>query len=394
MVKPLLSPSRRWILFLSLSPVLGALFYWSAPSSLRHYFYVHLEPAPLGKRPPLRELGMASAATCGKCHTAIFSEWRESLHGQAMVDRFFVTEWADQANLFVCRRCHAPLLVQQPTLVSGFRSLHPPLPEERPNGDFQPALVDEGVTCLVCHQDGTSLMGPLQIDGQQLPHETRIDPQFGANGLCQRCHDVSTFPGSRLLRPALATFVEHEEYRARGGTQRCVDCHFPAVERPLVDGGPVRRGRSHRLRGARDADFVRSFLEVATPTCEIQSGQLHCRVALVNHAGHRMPTGEPGRELVVALRPASDAAADERHILRRFDRIDLIERPGEDSTLAVAERRPFDLRTTAGSAQLAIDFCFFEQADPLLRQTNTDYRSLCRNIARWNIEADGKISAR
>src|SRR5438132_855016 len=83
-----------------------------------------------------------------------------------------------------------------------------------------------------CHQPEHSILGPLALRPSELPHRTTVDPGFGANTLCVRCHAATSFPGEDLQRDPLPTFEEHAQYRAQGGQLRCVECHFPVVDAP------------------------------------------------------------------------------------------------------------------------------------------------------------------
>lgn len=37
----------------------------------------------------------------------------------------------------------------------------------------------------------------------------------------------------------------------------CVECHMPAIQRPLVEGGVARMARRHLWRGGHDPEMIR-----------------------------------------------------------------------------------------------------------------------------------------
>lgn len=368
--------------------VVGELVY----AGLRTYFFRAISPKVLPPRTPVRPFENLRGSTCGACHSAIYAEWQTSAHGRAMTDPFFLSEYETEHRLFACLRCHAPLTEQQPTTVTGFASLGPPRPREQPNPRHDPSLTAEGVTCVVCHQRGDAIAGPVELDPQSVPHATVVDPSFGANELCVRCHAAEGFPGASLQREILPTFAEHAVWRSQGGARRCVECHFPPAERALTLTTPPRAGRAHMLLGPRDRDFVRAHLAIDPPRCTQQDAHTRCEVTLTNGAGHRMPTAEPGRDLAITWQPAVGASG-EHHILRRMDRIQLTESVGEDNTLLPQERRTVTVTGALGAGELTVRLCMFERTDPLLASTHTPYAASCETLARYTVDASGAATA-
>ncbi len=176
--------------------------------------------------------GLPPASSCADCHAAIVEEWNLAMHSQAQNAPVIIA----QTNLalekypefgLACNNCHAPIgtaLTDIPTL---------PLDEgdslrSQPNG----AVMDDGVTCVVCHtlaeapherrgmendfpfvegepNQFAQMFGP-PLDGP-LP-STRHGSQTGfmtdsvaSSQLCGACHNVkvdmddkeiTAFPGS------------------------------------------------------------------------------------------------------------------------------------------------------------------------------------------------------
>ncbi len=313
---------RRWIASISLSIAGAVCAIWLAQRALAAYVWgrLTLPDYPSAQLPA--PLTSASAQTCRACHPQQYDDWSASRMGQAMTDPFFLADWADQDHVFVCLSCHAPLPEQQPMVVHGLASLKPLRPLGTDNPRFDPALQREGVTCVVCHLIDGVMVGP---DGDRAPHPTRGDPAFREASRCEPCHQVDIPPlAPRLDRPLADTVAEWRRWRAQTGrTETCTDCHMP--------------GRRHTFPGAFDADLLRSGLEV----------QLDCGapetigVTLTNRAGHRFPSADPLRALVIRHGDAEIVLA-RRVPLPRY--VDL-----SDTTLEVSERRTVSLPRTRGA---------------------------------------------
>jgi cytochrome c551/c552 len=109
-----------------------------------------------------------SAKACGKCHREIYSEWAESMHGQAWTDPYFQVDFRYDGSQQICLNCHTPLVNQQQSLVLGFRDRDKFDPILAPNPEYDAALRDEGVTCVVCHIRNGRIVGPFRTE--RVPH--------------------------------------------------------------------------------------------------------------------------------------------------------------------------------------------------------------------------------
>jgi hypothetical protein len=76
---------------------------------------------PLDTRAAPAVLGGLTAQECGRCHSAIYQEWRTSQHSRAWTDPYFQADWRFDGEQQVCKNCHIPLDRQQEDLVMGFR---------------------------------------------------------------------------------------------------------------------------------------------------------------------------------------------------------------------------------------------------------------------------------
>lgn len=278
----------------------------------------HFElPIPTDDIPEI--LTSLSAKECAKCHAEFYEEWSTTIHSQAWVDPYFQVDWKFDRSGQICKNCHIPLDKQQEDTVLGFNDADKWDPILEPNPDFDPALQHEGVTCLACHLKEGKIRGPFGLTGT--PHP--VEKVENTNEICMRCHLVEndkwdtfyTLPPCGTVTEIQST-IEHQQEvaRERGisgevvvpdeNSLRCVECHMPLVERPLVIGGEVRKTRKHLWRGGHDEEMVKSALEVTFEKSAVtEHTQPVFDITLTNvGAGHYLPTGIPDRQLSVEFR--------------------------------------------------------------------------------------------
>lgn len=267
-----------------------------------------------------------SADECGACHTAIWREWKQSVHAQAWVDEQFQAELKKQPGVaWMCVNCHTPLVNQLDSLVVKLEDGDVEKPVLRPNPRFAgAALKHEAITCAVCHVRDGAVEGPH--GDTKAPHATRRNPALRTSEFCLRCHQaVQAYPGKTFV----CTFATGDEWRAgpffAAGTV-CQDCHMSALDRPSADGAPVRRVGmhgwigSHLRKGHETIPALWDSLAAARPPgaalaadttlARVGRDSLAWTVRVSNaNAGHRLPTGDPERALIVTL-VALDARGD------------------------------------------------------------------------------------
>jgi hypothetical protein len=246
--------------------------------------------------------------SCGTCHPAQLSDWRTTLHANAMgpgVTGQLVDLWRTDPELArLCLTCHAPLAEQQP--------------ENR--AIFDQALQGQGVACAACHVRGHRRFGPPRREQPppaspqtaQLPHggATRT-PAFTASEFCSSCHqfDEDGFAlNGKLLEN---TYEEWKASPAAAGGVQCQSCHMP--------------DRRHLWRGIHDPEMVRSgvAVSVVTERARHKTGDdVAARITLTTPGvGHHFPTYVTPRVVVrAALVDAAgrevSASAEERVIAR------------------------------------------------------------------------------
>jgi len=102
----------------------------------------------------------------------------------------------------------------------------------------------------------------------------------------------------------------------------CVQCHMPAVGRPLVEGGVTRTVRRHLWRGGHDPEMVKQGLDIQLEQAAGDlSGEQELTLTVTNvGAAHYLPTGTPDRFLSVEFRLVDEQGnvlKEQRHKLIR-----------------------------------------------------------------------------
>ncbi len=213
---------------------------------------------------------LETAAQCGVCHTEIYAEWKASYHGRAMEDPLF-RELSAEVNKEECIRCHAPVNLRD----SGFET---PIARSE--------MREDAISCLSCHDSNGRMAGPSEgLKGRCRPV---YDPQQqDVVKMCFVCHNQHD-TGNEWLRGPYSP--EAPEPRLRE-VQTCLDCHMPAVERPLVPNGKVRKGRRHTWFGGHSITQLRKAAELDVVTEKLPEGGHRFRVFVTNKgAGHAIPT--------------------------------------------------------------------------------------------------------
>jgi hypothetical protein len=233
--------------------------------------------------------GFHPSQSCRTCHERVVDEWRGSMHAHALSSPVMVaqnnlalretlvnTTSPDPKN--VCVNCHGPIATAL--------AKSPILPFAAEGAMAEPALVEEGITCSVCHQwngesktagagltafqdalvPGRTFFGRYEDAVGNAYHRSEATPLFREpSQLCRNCHSVQydrngdgrIDRGTDLVLQTL--YDEWEDYAKTGGPG-CVDCHMPVVkgsraaESALIPleqdaDAPARVLRSHRFVG-------------------------------------------------------------------------------------------------------------------------------------------------
>ncbi|MEP7050528.1 MAG: multiheme c-type cytochrome [Pseudomonadota bacterium] len=318
-----------------------------------HLFFAYDVPArvlPLGGISGSSLGGFESSESCANCHARTVAEWRSSMHAHAMTSPVMVAQSnAVLTNILaqasypdpkrVCVNCHGPLGAALT------ESTHLPLTAD--SALSEPALLNEGISCAVCHQwdgkpetasgglsrfqdglrPGHGYFGPISNPVGNAFHRSQVSATFREpEQLCRNCHSVEydkngdgqLHRGADLVLQTL--FEEWQDYRQSGGSATCISCHMPllketrAAERADVPfeqdhDAPARQVHDHSfvgadyplddalaraaLKPARDA-LLRSAagLALAENSLKLSSNSLSFSVQVSNvGTGHNLPGG-------------------------------------------------------------------------------------------------------
>jgi hypothetical protein len=242
-----------------------------------------------------------SAASCGACHQEHYKEWQTSTHAHAWTDLQFQSELKKETSPFMCINCHIPLQNQQEFIIKGLidGDIYQPVKEKNPH--FDRALQQEGINCASCHVREGAVMGPTGTE--KAPHRTVKNMEHLSEKLCISCHNANA-----VITPTLAcSFETGDEWKAGPyfGNQNCISCHMPETHREIVPGFGERKSRFHnfpgsgipKVKGAETGMLNGFAFYPGTLAKTLKVGdKLDYSFRLKNeHAGHRVPTGDPER---------------------------------------------------------------------------------------------------
>lgn len=256
------------------------------------------------------------ASECGSCHTEIYREWQLSIHARAMSDLQFSEEVRkNPGSKWICINCHAPLANQQQWIASSVLGSRLEEATYVRNRGFDPILREEAITCAVCHVRDGVVLGPW--GDSSAPHPVRKSEQLLTAATCTVCHQAVADYGETLICH-LESGQEWEDgpFSAVGVT--CIDCHMPAVKRPIAKGNPPRRSGSHVWAGSgvpkeldppkEQREYFEAFgsalaFRLATERVLYSPGEtVVVLLELENaRAGHMLPTGDVERFIIVEM---------------------------------------------------------------------------------------------
>lgn len=245
-----------------------------------------------------KESTPARSGDCGDCHVQETAEWNSSLHHSSFTDRDFQASFAVEPEKF-CFDCHAPLASAR--------------------GDT--AGEARGVGCRSCH---------VTENGHGAP---KTD--------CANCHEFA-FP--RRAETMQSTIREHADSELHAVA--CTSCHMTK----LADGH-----RDHRFDVSRNTEFMKRALVVsATRTSDGIAIELTPR-----NVGHKLPTGDLFRRLLVVVRAESAEGAplgDEEVVLgRRFEHTQSLAHEIADTRLSGPRTIELKGEWLTGAARITVE---------------------------------------
>jgi len=237
---------------------------------------------PLSRVKLPAQIESLSARACQSCHTEVYKQWLGSRHAKSATNRIFAASFRREP-LRWCVYCHAPL-PEQDAALQNVRLVRP---------GIWP-IVDEGVNCAVCHvRDGAILVARSPSPAAQRAHPVRVVAELRQASFCGGCHQFNfPRPGMPIHYTAEPMQDTLSEWRRTTQEKSCQDCHMP-------------RG-THGFPGGHDSTLLRDTLSAEVT----RQPAGHLRIELrARAAGHRVPTGDPFRQLQVKLYAEKDDAA-------------------------------------------------------------------------------------
>lgn len=256
------------------------------------------EPTLAGPLPgPDRRVVTAAHAaelnrSCASCHSAIATEWEQSLHRRAFSNSYFARALR-QENTPFCRKCHAP---------------------DADSAQLPPAsAAHDGVSCVSCHLTSHGITGADGIaavataDGSAPGHSHAGDARWRTPDVCVACHQFD-FPaqiGSTAGGVSLAAMQDtHAEHAAsKYADVPCQTCHMPRVEDAAGNSHA-----DHRFAVMNDSAFLAQAarVELVERTAE------RVLVSLTpGRIGHAFPTGDLFRRAELRLNVNSSNAQEQ-----------------------------------------------------------------------------------
>jgi len=266
------------------------------------------------------------AADCGICHPSHYEEWKLSTHAHAWSDLQFQAELKKESSPFMCINCHIPLQNQQEYIVKGLidGDIYQPVREKNPL--FDPELQKEGITCAACHVRDNVIIGPTGGNGN-LPHPVVKDTvHLSSENLCINCHNAVA-----VLTPELAcTFETGDEWKAGpfADEKDCKSCHMEPITREIMPGFGEKLTHRHYFTGSGIPKFdtvqttvLNGLAFYPSEVLETyQAGEpLNYNFRAKNeHAGHRVPTGDPERFILFHFTLFDVAGDTLKHLTERI----------------------------------------------------------------------------
>jgi len=329
---------------------LSLLFLLFVPLHLVFAYDVPARVLPVGTFAGTSLGGFEPAENCADCHRRAVNEWRRSMHAHALTSPVMVAQSNQVLSKVlaqaqapdpqrICVNCHGPLGAALTTDTK--------LPLASDSALSEDALLNEGISCNVCHQwqgtpetasggfsrfqtglaAGHRYFGPISDPVGNAFHQSEPSDVFRQpEQLCRNCHSVELdkngdgqrHRGTDLVLQTL--YEEWEDYRKAGGASDCVSCHMPLVNDARAaehadipfeqdHDAPPRKVHDHSfvaadyplddraardaLRGARESLLGRAAtLTVSANSVQNGPGLLKFALEVANTGtGHNLPGG-------------------------------------------------------------------------------------------------------
>jgi hypothetical protein len=210
-------------------------------------------------------------------------------------------------------------------------------------------------------------------------HRMGCSPLHEESHYCAACH--------LLYRPVdggidLPVFTEYDEWLAgpyAAAGKDCQVCHMPGERAEVAQGSPPRDGVTHHGFLAQDGALRRRALGLRAAFAG-EAKTLSVTVWVKNDgAGHYVPTGLPGKRLIVRVRTEDLEGREVARVERRYGRV-LVDAAGTEVPFYAAVRLAEDTRLAPKEVRTE----HFELAAPPLGQVHVEvlWRGVEPEVAR------------
>jgi hypothetical protein len=264
-----------------------------------------------------------SSEECGTCHRDIWEMWRASAHSRSLESQTFRDACQETADRYgdevanVCLGCHAPMLG-----VTGDTKMRLKVTWEGVNCDVCHGLVSvdlSGRTPTQVLEIGSVKHGPIK-DAHSTGHDVAYSELHTQSLVCAGCHEYVNPEGVSIL----ATFSEWKasSYAKKGET--CQNCHMGRTAANIVDPRVARVSHAtvniHEVPGGHSLTQLNLAVGIDVDQ-DRQADRLILDLTLENKgAGHAVPTGMPGRRMILELKVQSSSGQrfEEQRVYGRF----------------------------------------------------------------------------
>ncbi len=293
-------------------------------------------PPDLARAP----LPVQASLRCEECHGRASAEWKGSAHAQADRAPLFVAMRAQvRTGVEECDRCHAPFVG---VTDAGEPGAHEGVNCEACHGVREVEVRRRGRT-FTLHTEENVKYGPLCDAKDHYFHKMGCSPLHEESRFCAACHLwYRALPdGSEL-----PVFTEYEEWvdgPYNGMGMDCQRCHMPGTRAEVAAGAGQRPSvHGHGFLGG-DGRLRRRALTLDLRATKA-GGRLHVEADLANvGAGHAVPSGMPGRQVILRVRATDKRGREFARDERRYGRT-LVDERGAEAPFFAAVRVASDSR--------------------------------------------------
>lgn len=255
------------------------------------------------------------ARRCSECHESYHEEWSSSAHARSGTSRAYARLHAEVGGEG-CDSCHRPLVD-----VLG----------------SEDARAREGVSCDVCHgitqvkperpaakwsldlSTGVRY-GPLCDAKDHYFHRMGCSPLHEKSEVCAACHSLTWTAPTGAVIPVLSEYEEWKASAFAAQDMSCQFCHMPSREAEVAKGAGTREGVSSHAFLSDALDLRRDALVLQVQAKASDEDRVQVSLRMTNRAGHALPSGFPGRQVVIearALNSAGEAMDRAEYVLAR-----------------------------------------------------------------------------